>query len=491
MAHGSKLRRVGLTGLSCWVCASISAVTGGFQGRGILVSRKENTAQRSAKEGWLERFFKLSENKTDVRTEIVAGLATFMTMAYVIFVNPSILEVAGVPKGPAITATALAAGITTLMMALFTNYPFALASGMGLNGVVTFSLVKGLGLPWQTAMGVVVVEGTIITLLVLTNIREAVMNAIPLNMKRAIGVGIGLFVATLGLEGAKLIVDHPATLVTFGSLKDKGVWVAIFGTIFTAILMARRVKGSILLGIVASTIFAIPLGVAKLPESFVSIPTAESFSTLFATFKTNPATGSPYIFDVLKLSMAGSVFAFLVTDFFDTMGTVVAIGGEAGFLDEKGRLPRIKNVLLVDSLAAVIGGVFGVSSVTTYVESGAGVSEGGRTGLTSLVVAVLFFLSMLFAPVAGIVPAQATAPALIIVGFLMMMVVKDINFSDFTEAFPAFVTIITTPLTYSISHGIGYGFISYVLVKAFTGRAREVHWLMWIVSALFVVSFLY
>ncbi|MBE3519099.1 MAG: NCS2 family permease [Firmicutes bacterium] len=414
-----------------------------------------------------------------------------MTMAYVIFVNPSILEIAGVPKGPAITATALAAGINTLMMGLVTNYPFAVAAGMGLNGVVTFSLVKGLGIPWQAAMGVVVIEGVIVTILVLTNIREAVMNAIPLSMKRAIGVGIGLFVATLGLEGGKIIVAHPATLVTFGSLKDKGVWVAVFGTLLTAVLMTRKVKGAILLGIIAATIFAIPLGVAHLPETVMSVPTRESFSTLFATFKTNPATGAPYIVEVLNLGMAGTIFAFLMTDFFDTMGTVVAIGGEAGFLDEKGQLPRIKKVLLVDSLAAVIGGAFGISSNTTYVESGAGVSEGGRTGLTSVVVAILFFLSMLFAPIAGIVPPQATASALIVVGFLMMTVVKDIDWTDFSEAFPAFITIIATPLTYSISRGIGYGFVTYVLTKALTGRAKEVHWLMWIVSALFVVSFFY
>jgi AGZA family xanthine/uracil permease-like MFS transporter len=421
----------------------------------------------------------------------MAGIATFMTMAYVIFVNPSILEAAGVPKGPAITATALAAGITTLMFALFTNYPFAAAAGMGLNGVVAFGLVLGMKLPWQTAMGVVFVEGVIITILVLTKVREAIMDAIPMTMKRAIGVGIGLFVATLGLVGGKFLAANPATLITFGSLKDKNVWVAIFGTILTAVLMAKRVKGSILIGILASTIVAIPLGVTSLPASIVSMPGAGSFSTLFATFQTNPATGAPYIMQVLSLGMLGTIFAFLVTDFFDTMGTVVAIGGQAGFLDKNGKLPGIRNVLLVDSLAAMIGGAFGISSNTTYVESGAGVSEGGRTGLTSLVVAVLFFLSMLFAPIAGIVPGAATAPALIIVGFLMMTVVKDIPFDDFSEAFPAFVTIIATPLTYSISHGIGYGFITYSLVKAFTGKAKDVHWLMWLVDVFFVLSFLY
>ena len=371
-----------------------------------MASRTTGRAQESS----LERFFHLRERKTDVRTEVLAGVATFMTMAYVIFVNPSILEAAGVPKGPAITATALAAGISTLMFALFTNYPFAAAAGMGLNGVVAFSLVLGMGLPWQAAMGVVFVEGVIITALVLTNICELIMDAIPITMKRAIGVGIGLFVATLGLVGGKLIVAHPATLVTFGSLKDKGVWVAIFGTILTAILMARKVKGSILIGILASTVLAVPLKVASLPQSIMSVPDAASFSTLFATFSTNPATGAPYIMQVLNVGMLGVIFAFLVTDFFDTMGTVVAIGGQAGFLDKKGKLPGIRNVLLVDSLAAVIGGAFGISSNTTYVESGAGVSEGGRTGLTALVVAMLFFLSMLFAPIAGTSPDRQRLP---------------------------------------------------------------------------------
>jgi len=447
------------------------------------------TASRAG-ESSLERFFHLRERKTDVRTEVLAGIATFMTMAYVIFVNPSILEAAGVPKGPAVTATALAAGITTLMFALFTNYPFAAAAGMGLNAVVAFSLCLGMGLPWQAAMGVVVVEGVIITVLCLTRVREHIMDAIPLTMKRAIGVGIGLFVATIGLVGAKLVVANPSTLITYGDLRDKGVLVAIFGTILTAILMSKRVKGSILIGIIASTILAIPLGVASLPDSIVSMPSAGSFATLFAPFATNPATGAPYIMQVLNIGMLGVIFAFLVTDFFDTMGTVVAIGGQAGFLDKDGKLPGIKNVLLVDSLAAVIGGAFGVSSNTTYVESGAGVSEGGRTGLTSLVVAVLFFLSMFFAPVAGIVPTQATAPALIIVGFLMMSVVRDIPFDDFSEAFPAFVTIIATPLSYDISHGIGYGFITYTLVKLFTGKAKDVHWLMYLVDVFFVISFL-
>lgn len=440
----------------------------------------------------MEGFFKLKERGTNVQTEIIAGLATFMTMAYIIFVNPGILEAAGVPKAGAIVATALAAGITTLFMGLYTNYPFALASGMGLNAFLAFGVVKGLGLSWQTAMGIVVIEGAIVTILVLTNIREAVMDAIPLTLKRAIGVGIGLFIALIGLVEAKFIVASPATLVTFGTFKDPGVIVATLGLVITVFLMAKRIKGSILLGIIISTILAIifnikmPFGVPireVVPKSLsqmVSLPNADSFATMFQ-------------FDLasaFSLSLVAVIFAFLITDFFDTMGTVVAIGGEAGFLDKAGKLPRLKNVLLADSLAAVVGGAFGVSSVTTYIESAAGVSEGGRTGLTSVVVAILFFLSIFFAPIIGVVPPQATAPALIVVGFLMMSVVKDIPFNKFDEAFPAFLTLLTIPVTYSIARGIGYGFITYTLIKLLTGKANEVHWLMYIVSILFAISFI-
>lgn len=427
----------------------------------------------------IEQFFRMKERKTDVKTEVIAGLATFMTMAYIIFVNPIILKDAGVPQAGAIFATALGAGIMTLAMGLFTNYPFALASGMGLNAFLTYSVVLGLKLTWQEAMGMVVIEGLIVTLLVLTRVREAVMEAIPTSLKRAIGVGIGLFIAFIGLQGAGFVVSSPATMVTFGSFKKAGAIVALFGLLVTAFMMAYRIKGSILIGIVLSTILAILLGVATLPKQVVSVPTADSFSTLFR-FSLR-ALFEPALWAV--------IFAFLITDFFDTMGTVVAIGGEAGFMDKEGRIPGLRNILLVDSLSAVVGGLFGASSITTYVESAAGVSEGGRTGLTSVVVAILFFLSIFFAPVIGIVPPAAVAPALIVVGFLMMTVVKDIPFGDFDEAFPAFLTILTIPLTFSIARGIGYGFIAYTLIKLFTGKSREVHLLMYITAALFAISF--
>lgn len=431
---------------------------------------------------FLREFFRIDESGTDITTEIIAGMVTFMTMAYIIFVNPNILSAAGVPKDAAVIATCLAAGTATLLMGLFTNYPFALAPGMGLNAFLAFSVVLGMGIPWQVGMAIVFIEGLIILILVLSNLREMVMDAIPLNLKRAIGVGIGLFIAFIGLQSSGMVVKSPATLVAFGSF-TKPVIVSAFGLILTIVLMAWRVRGSILIGILATTAVAVASGVATMPGSLIDVPDASHFATLGAAFD------APYLSRLFHFSVAVVIFTFLLTDFFDTLGTVVAISGEAGFLDRDGKIPRIKGVLVVDSLAAMIGGAFGCSSVTTYVESAAGVSEGGRTGLTSVVTAVLFFLALLFWPLVSIVPPAATAPALMVVGYLMMRVVREVTFDDLAEAFPAFLIILTIPLTYSISKGIGYGFISYVVIKALSGRHREVHPLMYFVAALFALDF--
>ena len=424
----------------------------------------------------LERFFRFKENSTDLRTEVVAGLTTFMTMAYIIFVNPSILEAAGLPRVPTVAATALAAAIPTLLMGFLTNYPFALASGMGLNAVLAYSVVQGQGLSWQTAMGIVFVEGAIVTILVLTRIRESVMNAIPMSLKRAIGVGIGLLIAYLGMQQAGWVTGSPATLTSFGSFHKMETVIATGGLVLILVLMAWRIRGAILIGILATAAIALACGIGKLPEQWLATPD-------FSTF------GRLDILGALKLSLVATIFAFLITDFFDTMGTVIGVGGEAGYLREDGSLPRLGRVLLVDSFAAMWGAISSASSVTTYVESASGVSAGGRTGLTSIVVGILFLLAVFFAPVVSIVPAAATAPALIIVGFLLMTVVRDIPFGKLEEAFPAFLTIAVTPLTLSISRGIGYGFIAYTLVKLFSGKVREIHPLMAIVSALFAVSF--
>ncbi|MBC7328137.1 NCS2 family permease [bacterium] len=422
-------------------------------------------------------FFRVEEAGSTLRTEVVAGLTTFMTMSYIVFANPSILQNAGLPLAPTIGMTAIAAAIPTLLMGLWANYPFALAPGMGLNAFLTFEVCKKMGYSWQTGMGVIFIEGLIVTIFVLTGAREAVMNAIPISLKRAISVGIGLFIAFIGLKDAHLVVASEATFVTFGSIKTKEALLALFGLLFTAYLLAKGIRGAILLGIVTSTIVAIPLGLAELPKGIVSMPSFETFGRLD-------------ILSALKLSLFPVIFAFLVTDFFDTMGTVIGVGGQGGFLSPDGKLPRLGRVLLVDSLAAMWGAICSASSVTTYIESAAGVSAGGRTGLVSLVVAILFLITAFFSPLLSIVPSVAVAPALIIVGFLMMSVVKDIPWDDVEEAFPAFVILLTIPLTYSISHGIGYGFIIYSLVKLLTGKAREVHPLMFFISLVFIVSFI-
>lgn len=432
----------------------------------------------------IESFFKLKENHATVGREVVAGIVTFMTMAYIIFVNPGILSEAMGKEffAPLVVATCLGAGTMTIAMGLCSNYPFALASGMGLNAVVAYGLILGMKLPWQTAMAVVFLEGVIISLLVLTNVREWIMNAIPMNLKRAIGVGIGIFIAFIGLKNGGIVVANPATYIGFGKV-DLKMTVALFGLAVTAVLMARRIKGAILIGIALATIYAFVVGAAKLPQENMAWVTGIDASMFRTFFQLD-------IPSALTASLVATVFALLVSDFFDTMGTVVAVGAEAGFVDKNGRVPRLKAVLLVDSLAAVCGGLFGCSSVTTYVESAAGVGEGGRTGLTSVVVGLLFFLAIFFTPIIGLVPAQATAPALVIVGFLMLMVAKDITWDNFSESIPAYLTIVAIPFSFSIAKGIGFGFISYVLIKVFTGRYKEVHPLMYLVAALFVVDFI-
>lgn len=437
----------------------------------------------------MEAFFKLRERGTDVRTEVIAGLATFMTMSYIIFVNPIILADAGVPFVSAIAATALTAAICTLLMGLTTNYPFAVAAGMGINAAVAYGMVLGAGLSWQTAMGVIFVEGVLVTLFVLSNVRETVFNAIPTNLKRGIGVGIGLFIAVIGLNAAHFFVESPATKITYNPnfVKDPVALVAVIGLIITAWLIIRKTKGAILIGIVASTLLAI-LSDAALGTQVLSPGALEGAASVVAL---------PQFGTVFQLDIAGAlrgvaltwVFAMLITDFFDTMGTVVAVGSEGGFVTREGKLPGLRNVLLADSLSAVAGGLMGTSSNTTYIESAAGVAEGGRTGLTSVVTAICFALAIFFSPIIGLVPAAATAPALILVGFLMLMVVREFDWNNLEELIPAFLTMLTIPLTYSIAHGIGYGFILYTLIKVLRGKAGEVHWLMYIVSLAFIASY--
>lgn len=425
----------------------------------------------------LEKIFKLKELNTNIKTEIIAGLTTFMTMAYIIFVNPAILQEAGLPFHATVAATCAVAALMTILMGVVTNYPFALAPGMGLNAFLTYSVCKGMGLSWQTAMAIIFLEGLIITILVLTKLREAIMKAIPISLKQAIGVGIGLFIAFIGFKEAGLISGNPATLVTMGNISSETTLLSLFGLIVTIILIALRVKGSLLIGIIITTVASIPFGLSKMPSSILCLPSFETFGGFVFGLR-----------EAVNIGMWAVIFSFLISDFFDTMGTVIAVGQEGKFL-VKGYLPGINKVLLIDSLAAMFGGIFSASSATTYIESAAGVASGGRTGLTSVVVGILFIFALFFSPVVGIVPEPAVAPALIVVGFLMMTVVKEIPWHEFDEAFPAFLIMLLMPLTYSISDGIGWGFIAYVLIKVFKGKFKEIHPLLIVVAILFAISF--
>jgi AGZA family xanthine/uracil permease-like MFS transporter len=448
----------------------------------------------------LESYFRLREHGTTVGTEVLAGLTTFMVMAYIIFVNPAILSFAGVPAlqpqgapfAPTLAATCLVAAVATTLMGLVTNYPLAVASGMGLNAVVAFQLIAAQKLPWPAAMGVIFLEGVVITLLVLVGVREAVLNAIPLALKRAISVGIGLFILFIGLVNGGIVRPGQGIPVTLGTLTSPKVLVAVAGLLLTLLFLARGVRAALLLGILGTTVLAIVVnalhggsvwtlpGVAVLPASVVAWP---DFSTL----------GAGVNFEVFwrlgVLAACLAIFSIMLSDFFDTVGTVVGIGAEARWLDREGRLPRMNRVLLVDSLAAALGGAASASSATTYIESAAGVAAGGRTGLTSVVVAVCFGLALFVAPLAGVVPPEATAPALIVVGFLMCALVREIPFGDLEEGFPALLTMTLMPFSYSITNGIGAGFVSYVVIKLVRGRGAAVHPLLYAASAAFVVYF--
>jgi AGZA family xanthine/uracil permease-like MFS transporter len=417
----------------------------------------------------------------NVRLEIVGGTTTFMTMAYILFVNGSVLGAAGLPAAQVLAVTALVAGVMTIAMGLVANYPFALAPGMGLNAYVAFHLVKAQGLTAAEAMGVIVVEGLVIALLVVTGFREAVLNAIPMTLKRAIGAGIGLFIALIGFGngGVTLPGFENGPLLQLGPMASRPVLVFAVGLVLALVLITLKVKGALLLAILGATALSMALGLAPLPEEVVSVPDLSLVGRVSFGFWA-------------KLGALGSVlaiFTVMLSDFFDTVGTAVGLGAEAGFLDKEGKLPRMQRVLLVDSLAAAVGGACSSSSATTYVESAAGVAEGARTGLASVVTGLWFLAAMWIAPLAGVVPRQATAAALVVVGFLMVSALREVDWKDPGEAAPAFLCTVGMPFTYSISDGIGLGVISYVLLKSLTGKLREVHLMMWLTAAAFLVYF--
>ena len=452
----------------------------------------------------LEKIFKLKQNNTTVKTELVAGITTFMTMAYILAVNPSILADAGMNRTAVLLATAIASFIGTASMALMANMPFALSAGMGLNAYLAYTVVLGMGYSWQIALLAVFVEGLIFVALSLTNVREAIFNAIPLTLKRGVSVGIGLFIAFIGLQNAGLVVDA-STLVTITSFTDNfnthgiSALLAIIGLLFTAVLHIRGVKGSILIGIVVTWLVGM---VCQLVGLYVPTPEAGFYSLIpsavvsFDFTQLGETFGQCFKVDwsaIRPLDFIVVIFAFLFVDIFDTLGTLIGVATKAKMLDEKGHLPNIKPALLADAIGTSAGAVLGTSTVTTFVESASGVAAGGRTGLTAMVCGVLFLLSTLFAPLFTTIPSFATAPALIMVGFLMVSSVAEIRFDDdnLTEAIPAYIAIIAMPLFYSISEGISLGIISYVVLNLCTGKAKKVTPLMYVLAALFVLKYIF
>ncbi len=452
----------------------------------------------------LEKLFKLKENNTNVKTEIIAGVTTFMTMAYILAVNPSILSATGMDANAVLIATALASFVGTLCMALFANYPFALAPGMGLNAYFAYTVVLGMGYSWQIALLAVFAEGIIFIILSLTSVREAIFNAIPMTLKSAVGVGIGLFVAFIGLQDAKLIVNSDATLITYQTFKGDtfssvgvGAILALIGVLITAILLVKKVKGGILLGIFATWILGI---IAELCGIYVPNADAGMYSTIptgiisFDLSSFGSTFGQVFKADFASIDWINFIvvmFAFLFVDIFDTLGTLIGVSSKADLLDKDGKLPRIKGALFADAVATTVGAIFGTSTTTTYVESASGVTAGGRTGLTAVVTGLLFLLAMFFSPLFLAIPSFAIAPALIIVGFYMMGAVVKINFEDMSEAIPAFLTILIMPLAYSISEGIAIGVISYTIINLVCGKHKKLTPLMYILTVLFICKYIF
>lgn len=430
--------------------------------------------------GFFEKQFKLKENGTDVRTEIMAGITTFMTMGYILAVNPGMLSETGMDWGGVFTATALSAVIATLIMAFYANYPFALAPGMGLNAFFTYTVVFTMGKSWQFALTAVFLEGIIFIILSLFKVREAIFDAIPMNLKKAVSVGIGLFIALIGLTGAGIVVGGGGTIVSLGNLADSANLapvLAIIGLVIMGILLALKVKGALLIGIIATTLIGIPMGITPMPDGFFQMP--PSMSKVMFQFE----WGQIFTWEMLIV-----VFTFLFVDVFDTVGTLIGVASKADMLDEDGKLPNVSQALFADAIGTVAGSIMGTSTVTTYVESAAGVADGGRTGLTALSTAVMFALALFFAPIFFIIPGAATAPALILVGLFMMSPIKEIDLDDFTEAIPAFLTIIMMPFAYSIAEGIVFGMVSYVVLKVATGKSKDVSIVMYVLAALFVLK---
>ena len=427
----------------------------------------------------LERLFQLKAHNTTVRTEVLAGITTFLTMAYILFVNPEMLAKTGMDHGAVFVATCLAGAIGSLIMGLLANYPIALAPGMGLNAFFTYTVVMTMGYSWQTALGAVFLSGAIFFLLSIFKIREWIINSIPLALRAGIAAGIGLFLAIIALKNAGIVVDHPATLVGLGDMSNGGALLACLGFFVIAALAYRKVTGAVMIGILLVTALSIILGLSELP-GVVSMP-----PSLMPTLLQLDIAGA------LDIGLVSVIFAFLFVDLFDTSGTLVGVAQKADLLDKDGKMPRLGRALLADSSATMAGAALGTSTTTSYIESAAGISAGGRTGLTACVVAALFLLSLFFAPLAGSVPAYATAPALLFVAVLMMSSLAQIDWDDLTVAAPVVIAALAMPLTFSIANGIAFGFIAWTGIKLLSGRARELNAAMWVLSALFIVKLAY
>ena len=407
----------------------------------------------------IEKLFKLRENQTSVRTEILAGLTTFVTMAYILAVNPNILSQTGMDQGALFTSTAVAAFVGTACMAFIANLPFALAPGMGLNAFFTYTVVMDMGASWQFALTAVFLEGLLFILLTLTRVREIIVNAIPVSIKNSISVGIGFFIAFIGLFGSGIIVQGDGVPITLGNLLEPNAIVAVLGIIITAVLVIKKVNAAILIGILASTVLGFLFGVTKLPSSIISMP--PSIAPIFMKFEWN---------NIFSADMLIVMMTFLFVDMFDTIGTLVGVSAKANMLDKNGNIPKAREALLADALGTTAGAILGTSTVTVYVESASGVSQGGRTGLTALSTGVFFLIALIFSPIFLSIPTAATTPALVVVGLYMMAPIKNIDLEDWTEALPAFLTMIIMPFGYSIAQGIVFGIISYVALKIFSGR---------------------
>ena len=429
---------------------------------------------------FLQKTFGLNPAKHSVRTEIIAGITTFLTMAYILAVNPSIfsaLESQGMPTNAVFTATALAAIVGCLVMSIYAKKPFGLAPGMGLNAFFVYTVCLAMGHPWQMALTAIFLEGILFILLTVTNVRKLIVDAIPVTMKRAIGAGIGLYIAFIGLKSAGIIVNSEATSVALGSFSEPAVILSIIGFLITSVLVILNVKGGMLLGIIATTLIGIPMGVTNF-NGVMSTP--PSIAPIFCQFEWS---------QILSWDMVAIVFIFLFIDMFDTIGTVVGVSVKSGMVDKDGNVDGINKVLMADAVATVAGAVFGTSTTTTYIESASGVSEGGRTGLTSFTIAVCFAIALMFSPLFLAIPGAATGPVLFIVGVMMASPVRDIDWSDYSEAIPAFVTMLLMPLAYSISDGIMLGMITYTLLNALAGKLKKVSVMMWILAVLFILRY--